>query len=168
MLHGSDHRQVLFKVQGLCYITIGMIGVAARYVGLCLRAAEHNDRDRSERRVSFDVLKKLTTVHLRQVQIQQDEVGARGCACGGAPQEIQRLHAISGYMEMSRWLPVRQPAADQSHVAGVVFDQQNVVALMRFTGSGAGAITHAVIDGAAFDHGVAHMLWLRAVVRLAA
>jgi hypothetical protein len=86
----TNFRQQLAGAERFRHIVI-----AARRPRLLFFAAEHiggdrDDRDRSQRRVAFDPARSCITVHDRELDIHQDEIGSLLC------DRRQRLLTVFG------------------------------------------------------------------------
>ena len=78
----ANFRQQLARAEGFRYTVI-----AARRPRLLFFTAEHiggdgDDRDRSQRRIGFDPTRRCITVHDRQLDIHEDEIGPPLFDCG--------------------------------------------------------------------------------------
>ena len=106
--------------------------VAAQDVLLGRRGGQHDDRDVAQVRVGLDLLQQLPAVVLRQVQVEQDQVGPRGVLEGAAlVEEVQALLAVVGDVQVVLDLVVLEGFPGDQLVARVVLDEQDVDRLDR-------------------------------------
>src|SRR5688572_10053507 len=121
------HHDELLEVHRRGDEAVGMQVVAAQHVLLGLRCGEHHHRDAPEAVVGLDLLQHLASVLARQVEVEQDDLGARrGGVLALAPQEGHRLHAVPGPVQVAVDLAFLQRLARQPLVTRVVLDQQDV------------------------------------------
>ena len=77
--------------------------------------------------ILLDVGQHLAAIHLGQVQIQQDEVRARGMDVTPlTPQKGHGLHAVGSHMQKDGLVGIAEGFLRQPDVARTVFDQQNL------------------------------------------
>src|ERR1700710_1290458 len=74
----ADGLEVLVEVDGLGDVGVGVQFVAAQDVLLRRRGGEHHDGDVVQGGVVFQYFEDLPAVEFGQVEVEQDEVGARG------------------------------------------------------------------------------------------
>src|SRR6185369_2719437 len=114
------------QLHGLGEKAVGLQLIAFHDIGLCIGGGQDDGRYRPQRFVRLDLRQYLPTVHFGKVQVQQDEIGARGA--GVAPharQKRHRLDAVERDVQVDRPVGLEQSFLCQSHVAGTVFDQQH-------------------------------------------
>ena len=102
---------------------------------LLLRTGQHDHRYRLNLSVAFDLTQHFKAAHLRQIQIQQDDLRLRlGFAPGvtpGAKKELQRLGAIPRDGDRIGQVRRLQGIQRQFHVASIIFHQKNVADTFR-------------------------------------
>ena len=94
---------------------------------LDLNLPKYDGRDVHQIGIGLDLLEQLTTVVLRQVEVQQDQVGTRRVGERTAPvQEVQPLLAVVGDVQVVLDLVVLERFPGDQLVARIVLDQQHV------------------------------------------
>src|SRR4051794_39206581 len=98
VLDRADHGDELIELDRLGDIAVGVQVVGAEDVLLGLRGRQDHDRDAAEGRLRLDLLQHLAAVLLREVQVQQDQVGPGGVGVAARlPQEGEGLDAVAGH-----------------------------------------------------------------------
>jgi hypothetical protein len=101
--------------------------VAAQDVLLGLRRRQHDDGDAAQALVGLHLGQHLATVHARQVEVQQDEVGRRrGGVLALLAQERERLLTVADAVQLVAQLVVLERLAHEHDVARIVLDEQDV------------------------------------------
>jgi hypothetical protein len=89
------HDDELVEVDGLGDVAVGVQVVALQHVLFRLGGGEDHHRDLAQVVVALDLREHLAPVLLRQVQVEQDDVGARRLGVLAlALEEIDRLDAV--------------------------------------------------------------------------
>src|ERR1051325_8691263 len=123
----SHHHDELLEVDRLRHVTVGMQVVRAQDVLLRLGGGEHDHRDALQALVGLDLLQHFAPVLLRQVEVEQDDVGARHLAVlAAAVQEFHRFDAVLHPVQRVVDLALLQRLARQSLVTRVVLDEQDL------------------------------------------
>ena len=77
--------------------------------------------------VGLDLGEYLAAVHLRQVEVEQDQArSGRVRVAAPAPQELHRGNPVGDDVQRVRDLVVLEGLLRHEHVAGVVLDEQDV------------------------------------------
>src|ERR1019366_9121287 len=92
--------KIIIQISGLADIAIGAQFVTARYIQHRARGTEHHDRDGAQIRVGFGLRQHRSTVFLRQIKIQDQQVGTN------------RIRILAGAMQIGHGLLAVQYTAD--------------------------------------------------------
>ena len=101
VLNAADLGYERVKLYGLREITVGVQSVCSQNVFLIVRRREHNDRDRAQERICFEVSQDLPAILLRKIQIEENNVGG-DCISESSllPKELQADYTILGNMDV--------------------------------------------------------------------
>ena len=77
--------------------------------------------------IALDLSQDLAAIHLGEVQIQQDQVRARGVDVSSlVPQEGHGLHSVGSHVQVDGHVGIAEGFLRQPDIAGTVFDQENL------------------------------------------
>jgi len=151
-----NHSEKLRIIHWLGDVAVGVQVVAPDDVLIRRGRGQHDDRDPLERRALLDLGQYLTAIHDRQIEIQQDQAGARRIDVRTTlEQEIHRFLAIGHHVQLVLEFALLDRLPRQADVARIVFDQQDmdgVHAVMLSWGATAALTTEfeeLVVEGAA-------------------
>jgi hypothetical protein len=115
----------LLQVHRLRDVAVGVQVVAPQDILFRLRRGEDHDRDRAQLGVRLDLREHLAPVLLRQIQVEEHDVGPRHILVLAAlVEEIQRLDAVLGPMQVVIDLAFAQGFLREAVVARVVLDEK--------------------------------------------
>src|SRR6185369_10334375 len=101
--------------------------VAAQNVLLRRRRGEHDDRNVAQIRIGLDLLEQLSAVVLRQIQIEQDQVGPASIfERASSVEKVKALLAIVGDVQSVLDLVVFERFPCDQLITRVVFYQKHV------------------------------------------
>src|ERR1051325_1709818 len=121
------HRDELLEVDRLRDVAVGVQVVALQHVLLRLGGGEHHHRNAAQMLIGLDLLQHFAAVLLRQVQVEQDDVGARRILVLAAL--VQKLHGVDTVLRPVQLvidLAFLQRLARQALIARVVLHQQDL------------------------------------------
>jgi hypothetical protein len=122
-----DGVDEVLEVDRLADERVGVQRVAAHDVLLGPRGGQHDDRDRQQLVVLFQLLKHLQAAAPGQVDVEQDEPGARRVSVPVGPvQELQGLLAVAHHVQPVPDLVILEGLPGHEDVAFVVLHQQHV------------------------------------------
>src|SRR5215218_2853781 len=123
-----DQAREVVEIERLHDVAVDAAVVGRRHVAGRGRRREHDHRRRPQLGVAADLLEHLEPVLLREVEVEQDEVGPRRArVLALVAQERERLLAVRHRRQLDGHVGLAQRLARQAHVAGVVLDQQDRV-----------------------------------------
>src|SRR5687768_3771424 len=124
---GLHHHHELLEVYRLGDVAVRVQVVGAQHVFLGLGGGEHHHRVALQVAVGLDLLEHLAPVLLRQVEVEQDDVGPRHVlVLALLAQELHRLDPVLDGVQVAVHLAFAQRFLGQAHVARVVLDQQDL------------------------------------------
>ena len=113
------------EMDGLAQVAVRLQLVAALDVALCVGRREDDRRDGLQVVVRLDERKHFAPVHLRKVEVEEDEVRS---GCGRvrafAPEERNRLHAVRRNVHLDGLVGVTECFAREPDVARAVLDEE--------------------------------------------
>src|SRR5580704_6637029 len=124
--NSSHGREEPFQVHRLGDVTVGMEGITLHDIYLCRRGGQDHDRNADECCALLYLAKNFPAIFLRQIEIEQDQVGTR-CVrvLPFTPQERHCLYSIPRDVQPNRHFDVLKCFLDEPDVAGTVFHQKN-------------------------------------------
>ena len=116
----------LLEVHRLDDVAVGVQAVGFQDVGLALRGGQHHDRDAFQLLVVLDFRQNLAAVLSGQVEVEQDEAGARrilvfALPCAGTPSPPRRPDVC----RLLTSLRVFERLLRQENIGGAVLDEQD-------------------------------------------
>src|SRR6267143_3485430 len=127
IVDGLHHLDELLQIHRLGHVAVRMQCVGLEHVLLGLRRGQNHDRNAHKPLVGLDLLEHLAAVLLRQVEVEQDDVGLGRVLVGSAPvQEVERLDAVLDPVEVVVHLALLQRLAREAGVSEVVLDQEDL------------------------------------------
>ena len=120
-------RLEFVEAHGLVEIRVGLELIACQDVVLRLGGGEDDRRDGLEVVVALDLGEDLAAIHPGQVEIEQDEIRARGIRLAVfLPQERHRLRPVGRHVKRDAAAQSPECLERQAHVAWAVLDQQHL------------------------------------------
>jgi phosphatidylglycerophosphate synthase len=110
---------------GLGDVAVGAGAVALLEVLRAVRGRQHDDRDRPQPLVPLHPAEHLAAVHLREMDVQEDQLGGRLGGLGAVAQEVQGLLAVLGPDHLGGGGVVAESLEGEHGVIRVVFDEQD-------------------------------------------
>src|SRR5712672_1651289 len=127
IVDGLHHLDELLQVHRLGHVAVRVQRIGLEHVLLCLGGGEDHHRNAHKPLVGLDLLEHLAAVLLRQVEVEQDDVGLGRVLVGSAPvQEVERLDAVLDPVEVVVHLALLQRLARQARVSEIVLDQEDL------------------------------------------
>src|SRR5277367_3525327 len=121
------HLLPLVEVIRFSEIRVGHQLIAALDISFILGACQNNYRDRLQVWVCFDARQNFTPMQFWQIQVQQDDIGARRIEIASLVlQKIHSLSTITHHVKTRGGIDFSQNLTHQPDVTLIVFDQQNI------------------------------------------
>src|SRR5580704_3596042 len=115
-------------------VTVRLKLIASHDVRFRIGRGQDDRGDQFQALIFLDVSQDLATVHFRQVQIQQDEIGAGSVNVDPlVPQESHGLHAVDDHVQLDGFVGFAKGFLRQPDIAGAVFDQENLYGHATFS-----------------------------------
>src|SRR6202012_2429195 len=117
----------LFEANGFGDVGVRMESVTAKNVFLSGRGGQDNDGDMAQVRIGFDLFKQLVAVVLRQVQVEQNQIGPwHALVRSTLIQIIETFLPVACDTQSVVNLVVFEGFPSDEDVSGIVFDEQDL------------------------------------------
>src|SRR6185369_14075313 len=121
-----DSRAELFEFDRLRDVAVRSQAIALDPVPIFIGSGENYDRQQPGPFMGSYSLQHLKTAYLRQVDIQEDQLGKRHRGrVAFAEEQIQRFSPVAGYENIIQEMIFFQGANGQGYIIRVVFHQQD-------------------------------------------
>src|ERR1017187_5236680 len=127
LVHGLEE---FVRVHGLHDVAVRAEVIARHEVSLLARRGQDDDGDHFRPLVRLDAPEHLEPVHLRELEVEEDDSGERRPGAGGispfSEEKLEGLGSVADDMNVVRDVGLLQRAQGQLGVVGVVLDEQDV------------------------------------------
>jgi hypothetical protein len=139
MLDGGDEFDAIVKLNRLGKVVVGASAITTADIFVAVRGGEDDDGNFAEGFVGFDLFKDFKSVVAREVQVEEDDVGA--WRVEAVKIAVALKYVIEGFFPVAANGDARAAAAAAErlerdfNIGGVVFDEEDVVESAQGLGS---------------------------------